>query len=61
MPYKDLRQFLKELELEGQLLRVDNIAAYKRLRIVEFREEIPKIGAGKILRTALIEAEKKGE
>lgn len=37
----------------------ENMAAYKRPRIVEFREELPKSAAGKILRRILTEEEKK--
>ncbi len=36
----------------------ENMAAYKRPRMVEFREELPKSGAGKILRRVLAEEEK---
>jgi acyl-CoA synthetase (AMP-forming)/AMP-acid ligase II len=36
----------------------DNMAAYKRPRIVEFRDELPKSGAGKTLRRILVEEEK---
>jgi len=36
----------------------DNMAAYKRPRIVEFRDGLPKSGAGKILRRILAEEEK---
>ena len=36
----------------------DNMAAYKRPRIVEYRDELPKSGAGKILRRILVEEEK---
>jgi len=36
-----------------------NISAYKRPRFVEFREELPKSGAGKILRRILSEEEKR--
>jgi long-chain acyl-CoA synthetase len=35
----------------------DNMAAYKRPRVVEFRDELPKSGAGKILRRLLAEEE----
>lgn len=35
-----------------------NMATYKRPRIVEFRDELPKSGAGKILRRVLVEEEK---
>ncbi|HMK66784.1 MAG TPA: AMP-binding protein [Thermodesulfobacteriota bacterium] len=37
----------------------DNMAAYKRPRSVEFRQELPKSAAGKILKRILIEEEKK--
>jgi long-chain acyl-CoA synthetase len=37
----------------------ENMAAYKRPRIVEFREELPKSAAGKILRRILKEEDKK--
>jgi long-chain acyl-CoA synthetase len=37
----------------------ENMAAYKRPRMVEFREELPKSGAGKILRRVLAEEEMK--
>jgi len=36
----------------------DNMAAYKRPRIVEFRDELPKSAAGKVLRRGLAEEEK---
>lgn len=36
----------------------ENMAAYKRPRIIEFREVLPKSGAGKILRRILAEEEK---
>jgi acyl-CoA synthetase (AMP-forming)/AMP-acid ligase II len=36
----------------------ENMAAYKRPRIIEFREELPKSGAGKILKRILAEEEK---
>jgi acyl-CoA synthetase (AMP-forming)/AMP-acid ligase II len=35
----------------------ENMAAYKRPRMVEFREELPKSGAGKILRRVLADEE----
>jgi long-chain acyl-CoA synthetase len=37
----------------------DNMAAYKRPRLVEFRQELPKSAAGKVLRRLLSEAEEK--
>jgi acyl-CoA synthetase (AMP-forming)/AMP-acid ligase II len=37
----------------------ENMAAYKRPRVVEFREELPKSGAGKILRRVLAAEEEK--
>jgi acyl-CoA synthetase (AMP-forming)/AMP-acid ligase II len=36
----------------------ENMAAYKRPRMVEFKEELPKSGAGKLLRRILSEEEK---
>jgi len=36
----------------------ENMAAYKRPRFIEFREELPKSGVGKILRRMLAEEEK---
>ena len=39
----------------------DNMATYKRPRMVEFRDELPKSGAGKILRRVLVEEEKRKE
>ena len=33
----------------------ENMAAYKRPRLIEFREQLPKSGAGKILRRILAE------
>jgi acyl-CoA synthetase (AMP-forming)/AMP-acid ligase II len=36
----------------------ENMAAYKRPRLIEFREELPKSGAGKILKRILAEGEK---
>ena len=38
----------------------DNMAAYKRPRFVEFRQELPKSAAGKLLRRILEQEEKKG-
>ncbi len=38
----------------------ENIAAYKRPRLIEFREDLPKSAAGKILRRKLIEEMKEG-
>ncbi|HJX12406.1 MAG TPA: AMP-binding protein [Dehalococcoidales bacterium] len=35
----------------------DNMASYKRPRILEFRDELPKSGAGKVLRRVLVEEE----
>jgi long-chain acyl-CoA synthetase len=35
----------------------DNMAAYKRPRFVEFRQELPKSGAGKVLRRVLVDEE----
>ncbi len=37
----------------------DNMAAYKRPRFVEFRNELPKSGVGKVLRRILVEEEGK--
>jgi acyl-CoA synthetase (AMP-forming)/AMP-acid ligase II len=37
----------------------DNMAAYKRPRVIEFREDLPKSAAGKILRRLLVEGEQK--
>jgi long-chain acyl-CoA synthetase len=37
----------------------DNMAAYKRPRVIEFREDLPKSAAGKILRRLLVEEEQK--
>jgi len=37
----------------------ERISAYKKIREVEFVDEIPKSGSGKILRRELIEQEKK--
>jgi long-chain acyl-CoA synthetase len=39
----------------------ENMAAYKRPRFIEFRNELPKSGAGKILRRVLTEEEKEKE
>jgi len=46
---------------EGDILEwcKDNMAAYKRPRFVEFRQELPKSAAGKLLRRILVEEEKK--
>jgi long-chain acyl-CoA synthetase len=38
----------------------ENMAAYKRPRVIEFREDLPKSAAGKILRRLLAAEEKKG-
>jgi len=35
----------------------DNMAAYKRPRFVEFRQELPKSAAGKLLRRILVDEE----
>ena len=35
----------------------DNMAAYKRPRLIEFREDLPKSAAGKVLRRILVEEE----
>jgi len=35
------------------------MAAYKRPRVIEFREDLPKSAAGKILRRLLVEEEQK--
>jgi long-chain acyl-CoA synthetase len=37
----------------------ENMSAYKRPRYVEFRKELPKSGAGKLLRRILVEEERK--
>jgi acyl-CoA synthetase (AMP-forming)/AMP-acid ligase II len=50
--YKDK---IKEDEIVGWCK--ENMAAYKRPRVVEFREELPKSGAGKLLRRILSEEE----
>jgi acyl-CoA synthetase (AMP-forming)/AMP-acid ligase II len=39
----------------------DNMAAYKRPRIIAFRQDLPKSGAGKILRRILAQEEMKDE
>jgi len=39
----------------------ENMAAYKRPRIIEFRQDLPKSGAGKLLRRILAEEEKRTE
>ena len=36
----------------------DNMAPYKRPRVIELRDGLPKSGAGKILRRVLVEEEK---
>ncbi len=48
---------------EGEIVEwcKENMAAYKRPRAVEFREELPKSGAAKILRRILTEEEKRRE
>ena len=38
----------------------ENMAAYKRPSIIEFRDELPKSGAGKILKRILAEEDEKG-
>ncbi len=47
---------------EGEILEwcKHNMAAYKRPRFVEFRQELPKSAAGKLLRRILVEEEKNG-
>ena len=44
---------------EGEILEwaKDNLAPYKRPSVIEFRDELPKSGAGKILRRVLAEEE----
>jgi acyl-CoA synthetase (AMP-forming)/AMP-acid ligase II len=37
----------------------DNMAAYKRPRFIEFRKELPKSGAGKLLKRVLVQEEQK--
>jgi acyl-CoA synthetase (AMP-forming)/AMP-acid ligase II len=46
---------------EGEIIEwsKENMATYKRPRLIEFREELPKSAAGKILRRILKEEEKK--
>lgn len=39
----------------------DNMAAYKRPKFIEFRNELPKSAAGKLLRRILVEEEKEKE
>lgn len=39
----------------------DNMAAYKRPRFIEFRKELPKSSAGKVLKRVLVEEERKKE
>jgi long-chain acyl-CoA synthetase len=51
----EYRGKVKEEEIVGW--SKENMAAYKRPRIVEFREELPKSGAGKILKRILAEEE----
>jgi long-chain acyl-CoA synthetase len=52
----EYRGKVKEEEIVGW--SKENMAAYKRPRIVEFREALPKSGAGKILKRVLAEEEK---
>ncbi len=52
----EYREIIKEEEIIEW--SKENMAAYKRPRIVEFREELPKSGAGKILKRILAEEEK---
>ena len=56
-----LKSEYKEKVKEEEIIEwsKENMAAYKRPRIVEFREELPKSAAGKILRRILTEEEKK--
>ena len=53
----EYRGKVKEEEIIGW--SKENMAAYKRPRIVEFKEELPKSAAGKVLKRVLSE-EKKG-
>lgn len=39
----------------------DNMAAYKRPRFIQFKEELPKSSAGKILKRVLVEEEQNKE
>jgi len=36
----------------------DNVAPHKRVRLLDFAEQIPKSASGKILRRVLVEAER---
>jgi acyl-CoA synthetase (AMP-forming)/AMP-acid ligase II len=53
-------EYLNEIN-ENEILEwcKDNMSAYKRPRFVEFREDLPKSAAGKVLRRILSEEEKK--
>ena len=55
-----LRPEYKEKIKEDEIVEwaKENMATYKRPRVVEFRDELPKSAAGKILRRILIEEEK---
>jgi acyl-coenzyme A synthetase/AMP-(fatty) acid ligase len=49
----------KGLEVDAVLQFVaERVAPYKRVRAVEFTDEIPKSASGKILRRVLIDAER---
>jgi len=52
----EYRGKVKEEEIIGW--SKENMAAYKRPRIVEFKEELPKSAAGKVLKRILAEEEK---
>jgi len=52
----DYKEKIKEEEMAEWFK--ENISAYKRPRFIEFRDELPKSGAGKILRRILAEEEK---
>jgi acyl-CoA synthetase (AMP-forming)/AMP-acid ligase II len=56
-----LKSQFKEKIAETEIIEwaKDNMAAYKRPRIIEFREELPKSAAGKILRRILVDEEKR--
>jgi acyl-CoA synthetase (AMP-forming)/AMP-acid ligase II len=52
----EYQQKIKEEEMVAWAK--ENMATYKRPRVVEFRDELPKSAAGKILRRVLVEEEK---
>jgi len=59
---RDTKAFivLKEIATEQELMEYvsNRVARYKRVRVIEFIEQIPKSASGKILRRTLVARER---